>query len=117
MSLSLQRASGILTGALLAGAVCAAPEGAQEVAGDACVPHVAYLPLDADAVGRDDHGVAALGTYERISPDGRFILRSYSGARLGQVSLMELPVEPAGTIVVLTCCGCSNGHGRCSGAA
>lgn len=98
MSLSLQCASGILAGALLAGVVCAAPEGAQEVVGDACVPHVVYLPLDPDAVGRDDHGVAALGTYERISPDGRFILRSYSGARLGQVSLMELPVEPAGRI-------------------
>ena len=50
MSLSLQCASGILAGALLAGVVCAAPEGAQEVVGDACVPHVVYLPLDPDAV-------------------------------------------------------------------
>ncbi|MDO5626474.1 MAG: hypothetical protein Q4G71_17530 [Pseudomonadota bacterium] len=60
-----------------------------------CIAPVAYLPLDAREVGADDHGVAALGTYERISPDGRFILRSYSGARLGRVSLMELPASGA----------------------
>lgn len=56
-----------------------------------CIAPVTYLPLDAHEVGSDGHGVAALGTYERISPDGRFILRSYSGDRLGKVSLMELP--------------------------
>ncbi|MDO5290529.1 MAG: hypothetical protein Q4F13_12980 [Pseudomonadota bacterium] len=56
-----------------------------------CIAPITYLPLDARDVGQDDNGTAALGTYERISPDGRFILRSYSGARLGQVSLMELP--------------------------
>ena len=64
----------------------------------ACIPPVIYLPLDAREVGRDVHGVAALGTYERISPDGRFILRSYSGAELGKVSLMELPAAPGGPV-------------------
>lgn len=63
-----------------------------------CIPPVVYLPLDARQVGSDDHGLAALGTYERISPDGRFILRSYSGAQLGKVTLMELPDAPTGSI-------------------
>lgn len=56
-----------------------------------CIPAVSYLALDPDAVGVDAHGVAALGAYERISPDGRFVLRSFSGRRLGDVSLVELP--------------------------
>lgn len=60
-----------------------------------CIAPITYLPLDTRDVGQDDNGTAALGTYERISPDGRFILRSYSGARLGQVSLMELPATRA----------------------
>ena len=67
-------------------------------AGPACIPPLTYLPLDAHIVGRDTHGVAALGTYERISPDGRFILRSYSGAQLGKVSLMELPATSSGAV-------------------
>lgn len=58
-----------------------------------CIPAIDYLPLNPQQVGQDDNGMAALGTYERISPDGRFVLRSYSGARLGQVSLIELPAE------------------------
>ena len=57
----------------------------------ACIAPVTYLALDAAEVGGDAQGVPALGTYERISPDGRFVLRSYSGERLGKVSLMELP--------------------------
>jgi len=65
---------------------------------DACIAPITYLPLDPAEVGADDNGTAALGTYERISPDGRFILRSYSGARLGQVSLMELPAQGSGPI-------------------
>ena len=73
---------------------------ADEGSASACVAPIAYLPLDGDAVGRGSDGVAALGTYERISPDGRFILRSYSGGRLGQVSLMELPASGAGPIRV-----------------
>jgi hypothetical protein len=38
----------------------------------------------------------ALGSYERVSPDGRFILRSFSGERIGDVSLIEFsPATPA----------------------
>jgi len=65
----------------------------------ACIAPLAYYPLDALEVGGDDHGVPVLGTYERISPDGRFILRSYSGARVGKVSLMELP-ESTGQVKI-----------------
>ena len=80
---------------LLAAAAQGAAQGGRA---DDCIASVAYLPLDVREVGRDDHGVAALGPYERISPDGRFILRSYSGAQLGKVSLMELPAEPTGSV-------------------
>lgn len=69
-----------------------------DVTGSSCIPAVSYLPLDAAVVGTDANGVPALGTYERISPDGRFVLRSYSGKRLGEVSLMELPSGPDGRI-------------------
>lgn len=71
---------------------------AQEAVAPECVAPLSYLALDAQVVGRDDRGIAALGTYERISPDGRFILRSYSGALLGKVSLIELPLEPGGAL-------------------
>ena len=60
-------------------------------ADDACIAAVSYLPLDAAQVGADRDGRAVLGSYERISPDGRFMLRSWSGGRLGEVSLIELP--------------------------
>ncbi len=63
-----------------------------------CVPPLSYLPLDSASVGLGSDGFPALGTYERISPDGRFVLRSYSGAKLGQVSLMELPMVEGGSI-------------------
>lgn len=56
-----------------------------------CIAPVTYLALDAAKVGRNLEGAASLGTYERISPDGRFVLRSYSGEQLGKVTLMELP--------------------------
>lgn len=90
------RAAGWLAALLLAGApAAAAPEAA-----DDCIAPLAYHALDARAVGTDANGTAALGTYERISPDGRFVLRSYSGARLGQVSLIELPPGAGGPIRV-----------------
>jgi hypothetical protein len=47
----------------------------------------------------------ALGAYERVSPDGRYILRSYSGARIGDVSLVELsqatPNQPSSVVRVI----------------
>lgn len=69
------------------------------ISADTCIAPISYLPLDAAQVGRNDQGVAALGTYERISPDGRYVLRSYSGARLGRVSLMELPAAGTGPVL------------------
>lgn len=72
----------------------------QNAQGEACVEPVSYLPLDAEMVGRDSQGAAALGSYERISPDGRFVLRSFSGAQLGQVSLIELPAGPHDPLIV-----------------
>src|SRR3990167_9256156 len=65
-----------------------------------CIDAVSYLPLDPEKVGRDRQGIAVLGTYERISPDGRFVLRSFSGAQLGQVALIELPAKPDGGMTV-----------------
>ena len=70
-------------------------------AGNQCIAPISYLPLDPAMVGRGDNGVAALGTYERVSPDGRYILRSYSGAQLGRVSIMELPATGTGVVRVI----------------
>lgn len=67
---------------------------------DRCIAPVAYYPLDGAVVGLDSQGVPALGTYERISPDGRFILRSYSGKEVGTVSLMELPEKVSDAVRV-----------------
>ncbi len=64
---------------------------------NACIPanqFVELLPsvagMQTDAYGKSS---VALGAYERVSPDGRYILRSYSGQRLGEVSLIELSSE------------------------
>ena len=59
-----------------------------------CIPANTFAELPAALAGTqtDAYGktTVALGSYERISPDGRFVLRSFSGARLGDVSLIEL---------------------------
>ena len=87
-----------LSSCVMASVIAAASAGATGAKNDSlCIEPVTYLPLDAQQVGSDDNGVAALGTYERISPDGRFILRSYSGRQLGKVSLIELP-ESSGKV-------------------
>lgn len=79
----------VLAAAAWAGALLPSlAAGPVEAEASACIPAVSYLPLDE----------AVLGTYERISPDGRFILRSYSGAMLGRVTLMELPAQGAGPV-------------------
>ena len=65
-----------------------------------CIAPIRYLPLEAALVGTGSDGEAALGTYERISPDGRFVLRSYSGALVGKVTLMELPESGTSSIKV-----------------
>ena len=91
-------AIGLILGAGSPGlALAVAPDSPQ-----ACIAPSTFVELTGQVAGtsRDAAGrtVAALGSYERISPDGRFVLRSYSGAQLGNVSLMELPAF-AGTVV------------------
>jgi hypothetical protein len=65
-----------------------------ESSAQACIPAHQFVELPESIAGTqtDTYGQTrvALGAYERISPDGRFILRSYSGGRLGDVSLIEL---------------------------
>ena len=62
----------------------------------ACVPQNEFVALDPALVGLDDLQNVALGAYERISPDGRFVLRSFSGKQLSTVSLIELPAPASG---------------------
>jgi hypothetical protein len=68
-----------------------------------CIPPVEFVPLPIELAGAaitdSTEPRVALGSYERISPDGRFILRSYSGARIGDVSLIELGGEPTTSVV------------------
>lgn len=63
-----------------------------------CIPRNQFIALDPKQAGLDDNQEVALGAYERISPDGRFVLRSYSGKRLTAVSLVELPGPPLGVV-------------------
>jgi hypothetical protein len=63
----------------------------------ACIPanQFAELPQSIAGTQTDAYGktTVALGSYERVSPDGRFVLRSFSGTRLGEVSLIELSAD------------------------
>jgi hypothetical protein len=65
-----------------------------------CIAQNQFIELAAQTVGTqtDAFGktTVALGSYERISPDGRFVLRSFSAERLGEVSLIELPAPGSG---------------------
>jgi hypothetical protein len=69
-----------------------------------CIAANQFIELPASLAGTqtDAYGKSsvALGSYERVSPDGRFVLRSFSGARLGEVSLLELPAPGAGEAVL-----------------
>jgi hypothetical protein len=56
-----------------------------------CIAQNQFIALDPELVGLDDLQNTALGAYERVSPDGRFVLRSFSGKKLSTVSLIELP--------------------------
>lgn len=72
----------------------------QKPAQEGCIAAHTFTELPAAMAGTqtDAYGktTVALGAYERVSPDGRYILRSFSGARLGEVSLIELgPVGQA----------------------
>ena len=95
-------ARGLLTAiysiALCAGCMPAigqiASNNAEKIDLDACIPanQFAELPQSIAGTQTDAYGktTVALGAYERISPDGRYVLRSFSGQRLGEVSLIEL---------------------------
>ena len=60
-----------------------------------CIAQNQFIALDPQLAGLDEDNQVALGAYERVSPDGRYVLRSYSGKKLSAVSLVELPA-PAG---------------------
>ncbi len=61
----------------------------------ACIAPSTFVELGADVAGTNQDAAGkeqvALGMYERISPDGRYVLRSFSERKLGDVSLLELP--------------------------
>lgn len=61
-----------------------------------CVPAHEYFPFEGNWVSKNDSGDVELGMYSRISPDGRFVLRSFSGKKVSQVTLMELVRDEAG---------------------
>ncbi len=73
-----------------------------------CIPANQFVSLRPALAGRGTDQAVALGAYERISPDGRFVLRSYSGKDLSTVSLIELPAPTplenqfAATVVAIT---------------
>jgi hypothetical protein len=59
-----------------------------------CIPQNQFIALDPALAGVNDDNQVALGAYERISPDGRYVLRSFSGKNLSAVSLVELAGPP-----------------------
>lgn len=67
-----------------------------ELSSQQCIVPNQFVALDPRQAGLDDNREVALGAYERVSPDGRFVLRSYSGRRLTAVSLVELPAPLQG---------------------
>jgi hypothetical protein len=56
-----------------------------------CIPAVEFVEF-AETPGDYNE----LGAYHRISPDGRFALRSISGSGLGSVNLIEIKVDSSG---------------------
>ena len=84
-------------------------DGANNFSSDtSCVATNQFISLPPELAGRGTDQAVALGAYERISPDGRFVLRSYSGKSLSAVSLMELPApalqakQHASTVTAIT---------------
>lgn len=64
-----------------------------------CISPHEYVPFIGEAARPGGNGQVALGMYSRISPDGRFVLRSFSGDHLSTVTLMELAKQTNGTKV------------------
>ena len=79
-----------------------AQEQPQQEPAKACIAPYQFIELQDKDTGtvRDSYGSSSpvLGMYERISPDGRFVLRSFSGRKLGDVALIELPATNAQSI-------------------
>ncbi|MDO9184332.1 MAG: hypothetical protein Q7U04_18095 [Bacteriovorax sp.] len=57
---------------------------------NSCVPKHQFFPFSGSWVSKNERGDIALGMYARVSPDGKYVLRSFSGEKLSQVTLMEL---------------------------
>lgn len=55
-----------------------------------CIAPHEFFPFEGPWVSKNDNGDVVLGMYARVSPDARYILRSFSGSKLSQVTLMEL---------------------------
>lgn len=56
---------------------------------DQCVPAYEYIPY-AGMTNSGSENDERTGQYQRVSPDGRYILRSDSGSHLGSVTLLEI---------------------------
>jgi hypothetical protein len=73
------------------------PQILEKIDPQACIPAHQFSELPSSIAGMqtDAYGktTVALGAYERVSPDGRYVLRSYSGSKLGEVSLIELSAD------------------------
>lgn len=68
-----------------------------EIGSAKCVPDHEYVPFVGQAAKPSRDGSITLGMYSRISPDGRYILRSFSGDNLSTVTLMEISKQADGT--------------------
>ena len=67
----------------------------------ACVSPNEYYPFDPKWAPKNDSGEYVLGMYSRISPDGKYVLRSFSGKGLTEVTLMELKKDENGNNIVV----------------
>lgn len=66
-----------------------------------CVSPNEYYPFDPKWAPKNDSGEYVLGMYSRISPDGKYVLRSFSGKGLTEVTLMELKKDENGNNIVV----------------
>jgi len=64
-----------------------------------CVPANEYVPFVGVAAKPNSDGTVPVGMYSRISPDGRYVMRSFSGDSLSTVTLMEIVKQSDGTKV------------------
>lgn len=61
-----------------------------------CIPAYEYVPFAGVAAEPSRSGNVYLGTYSRISPDGKYVMRSLSGDNLSRVTVMELRSDGKG---------------------